>query len=57
MKFLFIVFIIFVVCIVVSIKMQKTLCKVTANNFRLIEIDVEKNTVTKTSLITGEIIE
>ena len=57
MKFLLIVFIIFVVCIVVSSKMQKTLCKVTANNFRLIEIDVEKNTVTKTSLITGEIIE
>jgi hypothetical protein len=57
MKFLFVVFIIFVVCIVVAGKMQKHCKKLTANNFRLITIDIENNTVKKTSMITGEIID
>jgi hypothetical protein len=57
MRFLFIIFIIFAVCIIVSGKMQKQCRKLTANNFRLITVDVEKNTVVKTSLITGKIIE
>ena len=56
MRFLFIIFIIFVICIVVSGKMQHKLQRVTANNFRLITIDLENNTIEKTSLITGDII-
>jgi hypothetical protein len=56
MKFLFIIFVIFVVCIIVSGKMQKEFKKVTANNFQLITFDIEKNEVTRKSLITGEIL-